>query len=88
MLDFTKMSHEELIAYAQRQEAMKTAKCTVKLNSSGGVYISHPDFQEYSEKHGKNYQAGLNIGYTTARALFNNPELLAMIKDTVNGIKK
>lgn len=59
----------------------------VKKNNKGGLFIRHTSFKEWSTKHDKEYVAGINMNFNTAKALFNNPELLEQIKDLLNGIE-
>lgn len=79
---------QELEAQLARQQRAMESKLTVKLNQSGGVYIRHDSFREWSTAKNKEYVAGVNMGYNTALTLFNNPELIEQVRDMVNSIKR
>lgn len=78
----------------QELEALKAILSTqansplmVKINTSGGVYIRHSSFKEFSSAKNKEYVAGINMGFITAKTLFNSPELLEQIKTAINALK-
>ena len=79
------MSKAELLAYIQNQEQSRALGLTVKLTDKGGIYIKSNEFSEISTK-GKPYTACINLGKTTAKALFNNTTMLDAIREAVNAI--
>lgn len=81
------MSKQELLALIESQAKAQASGLIVKLTEKGGVYIRHDSFKEFSTAKGKEYTAGINLGFVTAKALFNSPELLKQIRDTLNSIK-
>lgn len=87
MLDLGKLSKQELLAYIERQQQNDAAGLMVKLTEKGGIYIRHDSFKEFSSAKGKEYTAGINLGFVTAKALFNNPALLEAIRDSINALK-
>jgi hypothetical protein len=87
MMDITKLSKPELLAYIERQASNNASGLLFKVTDKGGIYIRHDSFKEYSSTKSKDYIAGINIGYSTAKALFNNPALLDAIRESVNTIK-
>ena len=84
--NMTKDQLKALVAQLAQANQAQASGLMVKPNKSGGVYIRHNSFVEYSEAKGKNYVAGINMGNETAKALFNNPELLDQIKSMINSL--
>ena len=82
-----KQLEQELEQLKQLLASQSSGGLMVKVNSSGGVYIRHASFVEYSSTKNKEYVAGVNMGYVTAKALFNNPELIEQIRTAVNALK-
>ena len=88
-MSLTKAQLEQQLKELQAQLAASQQSgggLTVKRNQSGGVYIRHTSFREWSVNKNKEYVAGMNIGYNTAKQLFNNSELLEQIKSMVNSL--
>lgn len=83
----SKMNKEDLIKMLEAKMKAESTGLLVKMNQSGGVFIRHDSFKEHSARTGKDYTAGINIPYFTAKALFNNPELLNQVRDSINAIK-
>ena len=78
----------------QELEALKAILSTqansplmVKINASGGIYIRHSSFKEFSTAKNKEYVAGVNMGFITAKTLFNSPQLVEQIRDAINALK-
>lgn len=84
MLNMKDMTKQELLAYIELQQANNAAGLIVKVTEKGGVYIRHDSFLEYSAAKEKDYVAGINLGYKTAKALFGNPALLKQVIDSVS----
>lgn len=88
--NLSKMTKAELMEALER--AMKSKAnvggqaLLVKRNASGGVFIRHPSFLEFSDRTQKDYVAGINIPANTAVALFSNPELLNQIAQAIKDI--
>ena len=61
---------------------------TIKRNKSGGLYVRHPNFIEYSEDKNKEYINGVNIPMNTAKQLFSNKTLLNAIQEFVQTEEK
>lgn len=76
----------ELEAMISAQQQSRSMGLLVKENKSGGIYIKAPSFIEYSVAKNKEYVAGINLGAATAKALFNNPELIDAIRDAINSM--
>ena len=83
-MNLNNLTKAELLKLLQAQQAQQQAGLMVKRNSSGGVYIRSDKFQEWSEKKGKAYTAGINIPSNTAKVLFNDASLIELIKEAVN----
>ncbi len=77
-------SAQELIAIIEAQAKRDSSGLIVKITEKGGVFIKHESFKEYSTAKEKEYIAGINLGFTTAKALFNNPDMINQIRDFVN----
>jgi hypothetical protein len=86
-MDLSKLSKQELLALIERQQRNDASGLIVKLTEKGGVYIRHDSFKEFSTAKGKEYTAGLNMGFVTAKALFNNPALVEAIRESINAMK-
>lgn len=86
--NFKTMTKEQLIALVESQSKQASDKLLVKINSAGGVFIRHASFREFSERTGKEYVAGINMGFETAKVLFNSPEMLKSIQEHVNALAK
>jgi hypothetical protein len=82
-----KMSKEQLLAMLENKLKADASGLIVKLTDKGGVYIRHDSFKEFSTAKGKEYTAGINLGFVTAKSLFNNPELINQIRDAINAMK-
>lgn len=82
------MTKEELVKMLEAQQASQASGLMVKVNSSGGIYIRSSKFQEWSSAKNKSYIAGINIPRNTAHILFNDPQLIELIRDEVNTIIK
>lgn len=65
---------------AQLSGGGKGRSRTIKLNQSGGLFVSDPSMKAYSVSKEKTYQAGLNMPLEAARALFTNDDLLSEIR--------
>lgn len=85
--DLSKLSKNELLALIEQQHKNNAAGLIVKVTEKGGLFIRHDSFTEYSKAKEKDYVAGINLGFNTAKALFNNPVLLEEIKNSINAIK-
>jgi hypothetical protein len=92
MSNLTKAQMEQHIKQLEAQLAgVQKAQSTglmVKVNASGGIYIRSSEFREWSAKKNKEYTAGINLGFNTAKVLFNSPELLEQIKEQVNQLSR
>jgi len=87
-MDLSKLSKQDLMELLQRQAENNASGLMVKLTAGGGVYIKHDSFREFSVAKNKEYTAGINIGYATAKALFGNPALLKQVSDSINALIK
>ena len=85
--DLSKLPKEKLLAMLEAQLKAQASGLMVKLNKSGGVYIRHDSFKEFSESKSKEYVAGINVPLLTALALFGNPALCAEIHEAIKNIK-
>lgn len=65
---------------SQLSQPPKGKKRIVKLNTSGGLFVTDPTFKAWSARLSKQYTAGVNLDINVARALFNNDELLKEIR--------
>ena len=81
------MTKEQLLKLMEANLKAQASGLTVKLTEKGGVYIRHDSFREFSQAKGKEYTAGINLGFVTAKSLFNNPALLEQIRDAINAMK-
>lgn len=59
-------------------------KPVITVNKKKGLYFKHPDFKAWSDAKQKEYTEGFNMSMATAKALFNNEEFLAQLRDFVN----
>jgi hypothetical protein len=87
-MNLSKMSKEELVKLLQQQQASQASGLMVKFNSGGGIFIRSSKFQEWSTAKNKSYVAGINIPPNTAQVLFNDPQLLELIREEVNALVK
>ena len=62
----------------------REVKRTISVNKNGGLYFKDPAFKAWSTAKNKEYIAGINMDMKVAKALFNDVELLAQLKDFVN----
>ena len=86
MKDLSKMTKEELIQFAMKQQQQVEAIANglqVKKTVKGGIWIKHSDWVERSETKNKDYIASINMGPNTAKALFSNEALLEQVKTQV-----
>lgn len=81
-----KMNKNDLLALVERLTKAQASSLLVKRNSSGGVYIRHDSFKEFSDSKQKEYVAGINVPANTAIALFGNPELCKEIFEAIKNI--
>ena len=84
-MSLSNMTKQELLDYIKQQDVTRSLGLTVKLTDKGGIYIKSNEFSEISTK-GKPYTACINLGKTTAKALFNNTTMLDAIREAVNAI--
>lgn len=84
--DLNKLSKTELMAMLEAKLKAEAGGLMVKRNASGGVYIRHPSFKEFSDSKQKEYVAGINIPAATAVALFSNPALFKEIGDAIKAL--
>lgn len=82
-----KLPKEQLLKIMEQQIKAQASGLTVKLTDKGGVYIRHDSFKEFSSAKGKEYTAGINLGFVTAKSLFNNQALIEQIRDAINAMK-
>lgn len=61
---------------------------TIKLNSSGGLYVTDPSFKAWSTKKSKYYIAGVNLPIDVARALFAGEQSDSIIADIRQFLKE
>lgn len=87
-LNLSKMSKEQIIALYESKLKAESSGLMVKVNQSGGVYIRHNSFKEFSDRTQKEYTAGINVPMATAVALFGNKDLCAQIFEAINNIGK
>ena len=80
------MTKQDLLAFIEAQAKATSNGVQVKKNASGGVYIRSSKFIEFSTRTNKDYVAGLNIPFNTAKALFNDEALLVLIRDQINAM--
>jgi hypothetical protein len=83
-----KMKPTELKAALESIVKQQATGLQVKLNKSGGVYIRHDSFKEFSASKSKEYVAGINVPLLTALALFGNPELCKQIHEQIKNLGK
>ena len=69
---------------APKRKAGAPQKQVITVNKNKGLYFKHPEFKAWSDNKQKEYIAGINMDMNVAKALFNNVELLAEIKEFVN----
>lgn len=81
------MTKDELLKLLEAQQEQQKAGLMVKRNASGGIYIRSEKFIEWSDKKQKSYTAGINIPSNTAKVLFNDETLIAMVRDAVNNLE-
>lgn len=86
-MNLSKLSKEQLLEMVAKQQAHQASGLMVKRNSSGGVFIRAEVFQEWSEAKKKAYTAGINIPANTAKTLFNDENLLRLIRDAINELE-
>ncbi len=86
-MDLNKLTKDELKAMVEKTVAQQASGLMVKRNSSGGVFIRAESFVEWSDKKNKSYTAGVNIPQNTAKVLFNDSNLLELIRDAVNELE-
>lgn len=86
--DLSKLSKQELMALLENQIKAQASGLQVKLNKSGGVYIRHDSFREFSASKSKEYVAGINVPLLTALALFGNATLCAEIHEAIKALGK
>jgi hypothetical protein len=86
-VNLSKMTKEqlaELVKAMQATQQVHASGILVKKTEKGGAYIRHPQFVEWSENKGKEYVYGINMPMNTAKKLFNDIELLKVIRDELN----
>ena len=83
----SKLNKNELVAMMEKMLKNQGSELMVKFNSSGGVYIRHSSFKEFSQAKQKEYIAGINVPLLTALALFGNPELCKEIHERITELK-
>lgn len=83
----SKAELEKLVEQLAGQLKQQSSDLQVRLTSATNLYIRTSKFQAWSENKSKYYTYGLNINYEVAKVLFNDPELLAEIKDRINSIQ-
>ena len=84
----SKLTKNELMALIEQQHKNNAAGLMVKVTDKGGIFIKHDSFKEYSTAKEKEYVAGINIGFATAQALFNNPSLLSEVVASIKALAK
>tara|TARA_R110000803_G_scaffold164074_1_gene227816 strand:- start:118 stop:459 length:342 start_codon:yes stop_codon:yes gene_type:complete len=63
----------------------KKTNMIIKLNSKGGVYVTHPAFKAYSSAKEKFYTAGINMDKNVFKELFTNKPLIMEILAFIEG---
>jgi hypothetical protein len=85
-MNLNTLSKQELVKLLQQQQESQATGLMVKENTSKGIYIRSTKFREWSANKNKEYVAGINIPRNTAKVLFNDPQLIELIRDEVNKI--
>ena len=79
------MDRRTTAAEQAAEQARAAAKAsngrTIKVNSSGGLYVRDPSFKCWSGDKSKEYTGGVNLDPDLARALFGNPDLCKAVHD-------
>ena len=87
-MDLSKLTKQELCALIEQQHKNNAAGLIVKVTEKGGVFIRHETFLEHSTAKGKDYVAGINMGFSTAHALFTNEALLSQVVASIKALSK
>jgi len=86
MSNLSKLTKEQLMAMVEKTQELQASGLMVKRNASGGIFVRAESFVEWSDKKQKNYTAGVNIPANTAKVLFNDDNLLGLIRDAINDL--
>ena len=86
MTNLSKMTKEQLLEMVQKQQAQQASGLMVKRNASGGVFVRAESFVEWSDKKQKSYTAGINLPANTAKVLFNDANLIEIIREAINDL--
>ena len=87
-IDLSKLTKQELCALIEQQHKNTASGLSVKVTEKGGIYIRHSSFIERSEAKQKDYVAGINMGFSTAHALFTNEALLKEVVASIKALSK